>query len=111
MERHDEGYVLVRPEGDLDAFTVDQLRRGLTEIAGGERTVIDLSRVTFMDSSGLTALIGGIRRSTERGAHVALACSRPGLARVLRGSRLDSIATIVETVDAAAPAIGADASR
>jgi anti-anti-sigma factor len=104
-EQYDDGQLVVRPTGDLDAFTVDEFRREFAGITPGERTVIDLSDVTFIDSSGLTALIGAVRRSTERGGRVALACGRPGLARVLRASRLDSIVDIVETLDAALPLV------
>ncbi len=58
------------------------------------RLVIDLSRVPFIDSAGLGALIGGIRRTRELGGQVAVACSRPdatgqptGIRHLLEGCR------------------------
>ena len=46
-------------------------------LQGHPPLLIDLSAVPFMDSAGLGALIGGIRRAREAGGDVAVACSRP----------------------------------
>ena len=51
-------YVVCRPMGELDAYTVGQFRESLAELAGTARLLIDLSEVPFMDSAGLGALIG-----------------------------------------------------
>ena len=56
-------YTLCRPVGELDAYTVSQFREALAELAAAPRLLIDLSEVPFMDSAGLGALIGGIRRA------------------------------------------------
>ena len=68
VERHDD-YVLCRPVGELDAYTVAQFREALTELAEESYVLVDLSDVPFMDSAGLGALIGGIRRARERFDH------------------------------------------
>ena len=44
-----------------------------------------------MDSAGLGALIGGIRRAREAGGDVAVACSRPTLTRLLHTTGFDRI--------------------
>ena len=51
-------HLVCRPVGELDAFTVGHFRDSLTELGGGERVLIDLSGVPFLDSAGLGALIG-----------------------------------------------------
>src|SRR5262245_12254284 len=58
-------YTLCRPVGELDAYTVGQFRESLAELSAVARLLIDLSEVPFMDSAGLGALIGGIRRARE----------------------------------------------
>ncbi len=73
VERN-EGYVLCRPSGELDAYTVAQFREALTELADERFVLVDLSHVPFMDSAGLGALIGGIRRARENDGDVAVAC-------------------------------------
>ena len=70
-----------------------------------EALLIDLSDVPFMDSAGLGALIGGIRRTREAGGEVAVACSRPSLTRLLHTTGFDRIVPVAESVDEAAAAL------
>ena len=100
-----EEYTLCRPVGELDAYTVTQFREALGELASRPRLVIDLSSVPFMDSAGLGALIGGIRRAREQGGEVAVACSRPTLTRLLHTTGFDRIVPVVPTLEAAASAL------
>lgn len=101
-DTHLDDIVVCRAKGELDAFTVSQLRQALAELASSPRLVIDLSGVTFVDSAGLGALIGGIRRTRELGGDVAVACDRPVLIRLLRTTGFDRIVGLAETVDEAA---------
>ena len=98
-------YSVCRPVGELDAFTVGQFREALSELSGTPALLIDLSGVPFLDSAGLGALIGGIRRARELGGDVAVACNRPTLTRLLHTTGFDRIVTVAETVDAAAAAL------
>jgi anti-sigma B factor antagonist len=99
------GFKVCRPVGELDAFTVSQFRQSLAELASTPRLIIDMSSVPFVDSAGLGALIGGIRRARELGGDVAVACNRPTLTRLLRTTGFDRIVTVAETVEAAAAAL------
>lgn len=102
-----EPYALCRPIGELDAYTVGEFREALGGLASSPRLLIDLSEVPFMDSAGLGALIGGIRRAREAGGDVAVACSRPTLTRLLHTTGFDRIVSVTETVeDAAASLLG-----
>ena len=100
-----ETYTVCRPVGELDAYTVGQFRDALGELADTRYLLIDLSSVPFMDSAGLGALIGGIRRAREAGGDVAVACSRPTLTRLLHTTGFDRIVSVTETVDEAATAL------
>ena len=99
---HTDAYTLCRPVGELDAYTVNDFREALGGVAGATRLLIDLSNVPFMDSAGLGALIGGIRRTRESGGEVAVACGRPTLTRLLHTTGFDRIVPVEETVEAAA---------
>jgi anti-sigma B factor antagonist len=99
------GITVCRPVGELDAYTVGQFREALGELTAHPRLLIDLSSVPFMDSAGLGALIGGIRRARESGGEVAVACSRPTLTRLLHTTGFDRIVPVTETVDDAAAAL------
>ena len=98
-------YTLCRPVGDLDAYTVGQFRETLVDLATKPRLLIDLSEVPFMDSAGLGALIGGIRRAREADGEVSVACSRPTLTRLLHTTGFDRIVPVTETVEAAIEAL------
>jgi anti-sigma B factor antagonist len=100
-----EGYTLCRPVGELDAFTVSQFRQVLADLAPTSRLLIDMSAVPFLDSAGLGALIGGIRRARELGGDVAVACNRPTLVRLLRTTGFDRIVTVADSVEEAAAAL------
>ena len=105
VERHD-GYVLCRPAGELDAYTVAQFRESLTDLSIEAFILVDLSDVPFMDSAGLGALLGGIRRARATDGDVALACNRPRLLRLLHTTGFDRIVPVRETVEEAALALG-----
>ncbi|QGG97162.1 anti-sigma factor antagonist [Actinomarinicola tropica] len=100
-------HTVCRPVGELDAYTVGQFREALGDLASAGRLLIDLSEVPFMDSAGLGALIGGIRRAREAGGEVAVACSRPTLTRLLHTTGFDRIVPVTETLDEAVAALAA----
>jgi anti-sigma B factor antagonist len=105
QEQTGDGYTICRPVGELDAFTVSQFRQALAELVNGPRLVIDMSGVPFVDSAGLGALIGGIRRAREQGGDVVVVCNRPSLVRTLRTTGFDRIVTMTGTVDEAKTAL------
>ncbi|MGH9306690.1 MAG: STAS domain-containing protein [Acidimicrobiales bacterium] len=100
-----EGYTICRPVGELDAYTVSQFRESLADLASSPRLLIDMSEVPFVDSAGLGALIGGIRRAREMGGDVAVTCSRPTLTRLLKTTGFDRIVTVAETIEEAAASL------
>ena len=71
----DAGTATVALRGEVDVLTVDQVRVALTEAlaAGPLEIVVDLSELTFIDSTGLGALIFGFQRAREAGVRFRLA--------------------------------------
>lgn len=96
-----DGCALIRPKGELDAFTVGVFRDALAQLTADAKVVIDLSGVPFIDSAGLGALIGSIRRTRELGGDVAVACSRQTLVRLLETTGFDRIVSVSDTVEEA----------
>jgi anti-sigma B factor antagonist len=103
-----DGYTICRPVGELDAYTVGQFREALGELASKPKLLIDMSEVPFVDSAGLGALIGGIRRAREGGGDVAVCCNRQTLVRLLHTTGFDRIVTVAETLEEAAASLGDD---
>lgn len=100
-----DDYTICRPSGELDAYSVSGFREALTRLAGTPRLLIDLSAVPFMDSAGLGALIGGIRRAREAEGEVAVVCDRPSLSRLLHTTGFDRIVPVTESIDEALDAL------
>jgi anti-sigma B factor antagonist len=94
-------HVVCRPEGELEAHNVDEMRRALSGVVGARVVILDLTDITFIDSAGLGCLIGAIRRVREADGEVAVASPRPTLTRLLRTTGFDRIVPVEETVDAA----------
>ncbi len=92
---------VIRVVGELDSFSAGQLRTGISDVLGRHATILDLRDVPFVDSAGLGAVVGGIRRLREAGASVALCCTRPSVLRLLLMTGVDRIVTITASPAAA----------
>jgi stage II sporulation protein AA (anti-sigma F factor antagonist) len=79
------GTLVVRVAGELDLHTAEEFRRTVDawwSEAGTRRLLLNLSRVTFLDSTGLGAVLGRLRRAQETRREMALV-PPPGVARSL----------------------------
>ena len=103
-----ESYHLLRPTGELDAYTVAKFREALAEHATAGRLVVDLCGVPFMDSAGLGALIGGIRRVRENEGRVVVYCNGATLIRLLHTTGFNRIVPVEETLEGAVSALDRD---
>jgi anti-sigma B factor antagonist len=96
------GAVIVRLAGELDLYNAPTLRDELLKAADGspDRLVVDLSGLTFIDSTGLGVLIEARTRLTNRRAFLLAA---PGLEtrRALEISGLDRHFAVHDSLDAA----------
>jgi anti-sigma B factor antagonist len=97
-------YKVLRPEGDLDVYTVGSLRDALGAIVELEspKVVVDLDSVPFMDSSGLGALMGGVRRLREAGGDLAISCTREQHLKLFTITGFGEGVSIAPTVEEAA---------
>lgn len=97
-------YRVVRPAGDLDVYTVGTLRDALGTMIEEQtpRVVVDLDSVPFMDSSGLGALMGGVRRLREAGGDLAIACTREQHLKLFTITGFGEGVSIAPTVEEAA---------
>ncbi len=99
-----ETYRVLKPRGDLDVYTVGSLRDALGKMIEEEtpKVVVDLDGVPFMDSSGLGALMGGVRRLREAGGDLAIACTREQHLKLFTITGFGEGVSIAPTVEEAA---------
>lgn len=99
-----DGLKVIKPEGDLDVYTVGSLRDAIGQMLenGTTKVVVDLDSVPFMDSSGLGALMGGVRRLRESGGDLAIACTREQHLKLFTITGFGEGVSIAPTVEEAA---------
>jgi anti-sigma B factor antagonist len=100
--RRERGAVSAALTGDVDMPAVPQLRERLFGLAsGGEPLIVDLNRVTFIDSAGLGVLVGTARRAAEHGGSLHAVCSQPQACKLLWLAGVDRRIPLTATVDGA----------
>ncbi len=96
---HRQGWLTCRPQGDLDASSASELRACFDALVRPAPVLIDLSGVPFLDSAGLGALVGGVRRIREAGGAVTVCAGRRSIARVLRTVGFDRVVHLVDSLE------------
>jgi anti-sigma B factor antagonist len=87
---------LICLDGRLDAATAGAVKAALGELIeqGCSKVIVDLAAVRFIDSSGLAALVSGLRLVREHGGHLVLSGVQPQAKTVFRLTMLDRVFSI-----------------
>lgn len=85
-EHSSDGTCVVSPQGEVDVATAPQLAQRLSELQkAGAATVLDLSGVSFMDSSGIAVLVRAINTARDNGWDLRVdPNARPQVARLIQ---------------------------
>lgn len=96
------GGAVVALNGDVDLQTSPEARRILLEVVSNHRiVVVDLSAVSYIDSSGIASLVEALQRGRQSGSRLALASVSEAALRVLQLAKLDKVFKIYPSVDVA----------
>jgi anti-sigma B factor antagonist len=89
-------------EGDLDLASAPSLKWALADLQsnGRRHVVVDLSRVSFIDSTALGVLVGA-QRAMDSGVRLAVACADENVLRIFELTGLDGMFEIVPTLEEA----------
>ncbi|WP_064750560.1 STAS domain-containing protein [Solirubrobacter soli] len=100
--------MLLPVRGEVTFSNVASLNRKLEQAFGdGARSlVIDLSEVTFIDSSGLSALLAASSRARERGGAVALVLAQGEPPSLFRFRGIDRLLSLHSSREDALAALG-----
>jgi anti-sigma B factor antagonist len=101
---------VITVSGEIHVSTAPTFSRRLNDAIGQGKTavVLDLADVTFIDSTGLSVLLNGLRRVTRRGGRMAIVCTNPTVLRLFEITRLDTTFEIVRSRREALRAVGGD---
>ncbi|MDQ4071275.1 MAG: STAS domain-containing protein [Actinomycetota bacterium] len=98
--------------GEIDLYTAPEFKERMAEIIeeGKTRMVVDLSQATFIDSTTLGVLVGGVKRLRPAGGSLALVCTDENIVKIFEITGLDRVFPIHASRDEAlADVAGADA--
>lgn len=107
-ETHDD-WTIFSVVGDLDVYTAPRLSTSLFDAMdkpGVKGIGLDLSHVNFMDSTGLSVIVGGHKRAQTGNLGFKLLQPRPQIRRILQVTDLVSLLAIEDE-----PSEGAGAHR
>ncbi|MDP8943326.1 MAG: STAS domain-containing protein [Actinomycetota bacterium] len=98
-----DGTHVIEVVGEIDSSSAPALQRVLIAALseGHERVVLDLSTVSFMDSSGVGAVMAGYAEARIRDARLAVACGESHAAQRLRMMGLDAVLDVSDDRDQA----------
>ncbi len=91
-----DGYVLIRLSGEVDLSWSQQVRHAVLAALESHPAVgVELSEVSYIDSSGIAALVEGFQNARARGSRFALVAVSDAVRAVLELARLDRVFLIV----------------
>ena len=108
-EQLGEGRHLISLAGEVDLYTAPEFKQQLLEVIsqGAQAVIVDLSNTTFIDSTTLGVLVGGVKRLRPNGGQLSLVCSDRNITKIFEITGLDRVFTIHATREEAVEAISA----
>lgn len=100
--KEEQGKIVIALEGDIDLENAGEVRKALlANLKQKKDLLIDLSAVTYIDSSGIASLVEGLQVARKQKNELSLVSVSPRARRVLELARLDKVFTIHADVAAA----------
>lgn len=89
--------------GEVDVYTAPKLREKLVELVGNghHRLIVDMTKVEFLDSTGLGVLVGGLKRVRSHEGSLALVCDQERILKIFRITGLTKVFPIYDSLDEA----------
>jgi anti-sigma B factor antagonist len=95
-----DGRTLIRLSGEVDLSWTQQVRQAVLDaLASSQRVGVVLSDVSYIDSSGIAALVEGFQSARSKGSGFALVAISDAVRAVLELARLDRVFPIVADVE------------
>lgn len=103
---------VVRTPEEVDTTIADDMREALLSVLnqGASALVVDMTRTTFCDSAGVSAIVRARRRALASNAEVRIATGSPTLLRLFSLLGLESAIAVYPDVEAAVSSLGGSAS-
>jgi len=98
----DSSYV-ISLAGEVDLYTAPEFKQQLLDVIGrgARHVVVDFSDTTFIDSTTLGVLVGGVKRLRTNEGQLSLVCSDRNITKIFEITGLDRVFTIYPSRDEA----------
>jgi anti-sigma B factor antagonist len=108
-EKVDDGTYVISLTGEVDLYTAPEFKQQLLDVIsqGGKDVVVDFSNTTFIDSTTLGVLVGGVKRLRAQDGRLEIVCSDRNITKIFEITGLDRVFTIYPTRDEALAKTGA----
>ena len=99
----DQSHSIISVDGEVDLSTSDQLDAAIIQslTAGTSHLTVDLSKVAFLDSSGLGVIVKGLKRAKDSDVEFDVVIENERVLKVFKLTGLDSVINIFPTLSAA----------
>src|SRR5262245_22786275 len=99
---------VISPSGEVDLYSAPEFKQQLLDVIGqgGKEVVVDFTNTTFIDSTTLGVLVGGVKRLRTNHGRLSLVCSDRNITKIFEITGLDRVFEIHETRDEAISALG-----
>ncbi|HEX2495788.1 MAG TPA: STAS domain-containing protein [Gaiellaceae bacterium] len=107
-EQLNESTYVISLAGEVDLYTAPEFKQQLLEVIGkgAKVVVVDFSNTTFIDSTTLGVLVGGVKRLRTNDGQLSLVSSDRNITKIFEITGLDRVFTIHGSRDEAVAATG-----
>jgi len=100
-------------KGEVDLYTAPEFKQQLLEVIGqgGREVIVDFTGTTFIDSTTLGVLVGGVKRLRTNDGQLSLVCNDRNITKIFEITGLDRVFTIYPTRDEAVSKLSAPANQ
>jgi anti-sigma B factor antagonist len=102
-EQAENGVYVIALAGEVDLYTAPEFKQQLLEVIGqgAQHVVVDFTDTTFIDSTTLGVLVGGVKRLRPTGGQLSLVCSDRNITKIFEITGLNKVFPIHDTREAA----------
>jgi anti-sigma B factor antagonist len=95
------GVPVLGVRGEIDVASAPEFHSSLSDLIGqgSEMVIVDLSEVSFIDSTGLGVLVGAEKEMRASGQELRLVVTRPQITKILELTGLDEVFTVLPSTN------------
>ena len=95
----DDSTYVIALAGEVDLYTAPEFKQQLLEVIGqgAKDVIVDFTNTTFIDSTTLGVLVGGVKRLRSNDGQLSLVCSDRNITKIFEITGLDRVFEIYPT--------------